>query len=198
MIFNLFFQFVLGYLLADIIMGVYHWIKDTYFSPFTPIIGKLFVWASRLHHLRPKYVTEFTSIDLFLNSAKWVVLWIGPLVYYFGLNIFLMSLFLMLSVNDVIHKYAHMTDKERPQWASFLQKIYIFQSHDEHHLHHTYPYITHYCPISPFINIIFEKIQLWRKMEKCIEKYLGVKAREKEYDFIENTDYPAGIKFIQS
>lgn len=198
MIFNFFFKIITGYLLADIIAGVYHWIKDTYFSPFTPIIGKRFVWGSRLHHVRPKYVTEFDDVSLLFDSAKWVALWMIPLMYYFGLNIFLISLFLVLSANDVIHKYAHMSDKERPQWASFLQKIYIFQSSNEHHLHHTYPYITNYCPISPFLNVIIEKIQLWRTMEKYIEEYLGIKAREKEYDFIEDNDYPAGIKFIQS
>lgn len=197
MIFNLFFQCILGYILADVIMGIYHWIKDTYFGPFTPIIGKLFVWGSRLHHIRPKYVTEFLDRDLFFDSAKWTALWIGPLIYYLGFNPFLISLFTIIAINDIIHKYAHMSDQKRPYWASFLQKIYIFQSRDEHHLHHTYPYTTHYCPITPFVNVIFEKIQLWRKIEGYIEKYFGIKAREKEYDFIDNLNYPAGIKFIQ-
>ena len=196
MIFNFFLQCILGYFAADIIMGIYHWIKDTYFGPFTPIIGKLFVWGSRLHHVRPKYVTEFSNKDLFLDSSKWVALWIIPLACLIGLNFFLISLFIILSSNDVIHKYAHMSDQERPNWINFLQKIYIFQSHDEHHLHHTYPYITHYCPITPFFNAIFEKIQMWRKLEEYIEKYFGVKSREKEYDFIEDNSYPAGIKFI--
>ena len=155
----------MGYILADVIMGIYHWIKDTYFGPFTPIIGKLFVWGSRLHHIRPKYVTEFLDRDLFFDSAKWTALWIGPLIYYLGFNPFLISLFTIIAINDIIHKYAHMSDQKRPYWASFLQKIYIFQSRDEHHLHHTYPYTTHYCPITPFVNVIFEKIQLWRKIE---------------------------------
>lgn len=100
-------------------------------------------------------------------------------------------------MNDVVHKYSHMLEDERPPWATFLQKIYIFQSHDEHHLHHIHPHEVNYCPITPYLNIILEKIFFWRKMEYIIEKYLGVKSRSKEYDFVEDINYPASVKFIE-
>jgi hypothetical protein len=190
-------KILIGILLADFIMGVYHWLKDTYYSPFTPIIGKTFIWSSRLHHIRPRYVTEFTDKALFISSAKWTLIWMAPLCYLTGITPLMVSLFLTIALNDVIHKYAHLSDPERPYWATFLQQIYIFQSYDEHHLHHISPHEVNYCPITPYLNIILEKTNFWKRSESFIEHYFGMKAREHEDLFVEDNDYPAGIKFIQ-
>ncbi|AQN68567.1 putative ubiquitin-conjugating enzyme E2 [Saudi moumouvirus] len=200
MIFELlltFFKVAFGYLFGDFIMGIYHWVKDTYFSPFTPIIGSTFIWGSRLHHVRPRHVLESNDLDLFWDSGKWTLIWMLPVFYIIGINPFTLSLFLTISINDIVHKYAHAYDNERPQWATFLQNINIFQSHDEHHLHHIAPHEINYCPITPFVNPILEKINFWRKLEQYIENHLGVKPRAKEYDFIEDSNYPAGIKFLE-
>lgn len=195
-IYDYLIKIIFGYLLADFIMGIYHWIKDTYFGPFTPFIGKKFIWMSRLHHIRPRYIFEFSDKDMFLDSGKWTLLWMGPLFYFIGLTPFLISLFLTISLNDIIHKYSHMLDHERPQWATFMQNMYIFQSHDEHHLHHIYPHEINYCPITPYVNSVLEKIIFWKKIENIIDHYTGIKPRGKEYDFIEDPNYPAGVKFL--
>ena len=194
---NILLNIFSGYCIADLIMGIFHWIKDTYFSPFTPIIGKRFIWGSRLHHIRPRHVIEFGSWELLTDSAKWTLLWMGPLFYLMGPSYFLFSLFTWISLNDVIHKYAHMYDTERPLWATFLQDIWVFQSHNEHHLHHITPHEINYCPISPYLNVIVERIDLWKKLEYIIEAALGVKPRSREIDFVEDLDYPANIRFIE-
>lgn len=196
LLFSYLIQIFCGYFLADFIMGIYHWIKDTYFSPFTFIIGKLFIWGSRLHHIRPRYVLDFSDLELFLDSAKWTAVWIIPLMIIFKPSVFLVSLFLTISLNDVVHKYAHMFDHERPKWITFLQKIYILQSHEEHHLHHIHPHQINYCPITPYLNLILEKINFWRRFENIIQHMFGVEPRSKEHDFIEDANYPAGIKFV--
>lgn len=190
-------KIVAGYLLADLIMGVYHWIKDTYFTPFTPIIGKSLIWGSRLHHIRPRYVIEFSDWDLFKGSAEYTLIWMAPIFWIYGLTAFNISLFLTISLNDVIHKYAHMFDYERPYWATFLQNIYLFQSHTEHHLHHIEPHEINYCPITPYMNAILERINLWRRLEYLIEKMSGIKPRAHDDEFIEDVNYPAGIRFIE-
>lgn len=189
-------EIIVGYLCADFIMGIYHWIKDTYFSPFTPIIGQLFIWNSRLHHVRPRYVTEFSDFQLFYSSAKWTLLWMMPLFYLLGTNLFMLTLFSFISLNDVIHKYAHMLDHERPKWISILQNMHILQSYDEHHLHHQLPHDKNYCPITPYMNIILEQICFWRWLEDIIELVFQIKPRDHEVDFIEEDGYPANIKFI--
>lgn len=197
LLFYYFINILNGYLAADFIMGVYHWIKDSYFGPYTPIIGKKFIWNSRLHHVRPRYVVEFSNWDLFSSSAKWTMLWMGPLFLFTGLNPFMMSLFATISLNDVIHKYSHMLDHERPMWAIFMQKIYIFQSHDEHHLHHITPHEINYCPITPFLNVILEPLNFWKRLESVVEYLTGIKARAYPDEFIEDAAYPGGIKFLR-
>jgi ubiquitin-conjugating enzyme E2 variant len=182
--------------LADFLTGIYHWIKDTYFSPFTPVIGKKMIWGSRMHHIRPRYVLEFSDWQLFMGSARWTLAWIFPLLYFTGISIFMVTLFFTISLNDVIHKYAHMQDYERPYWATFMQKIYIFQSHEEHHLHHIDPHEINYCPITPYVNHILEALDFWKKMEQLIAKCFGIKPRAVEYDFVEDIEYPAGIRFL--
>lgn len=177
-------------------MGIYHWLKDTYLGPFTPIIGAKFIWGSRLHHVRPRYVLEFSDWDLLCDSSLWTLIWMAPLLILTNFSNFMLSLFFTISINDIVHKYAHMYDNERPLWASILQKMYIFQSHDEHHAHHIEPHDINYCPISPYVNIVLEKINFWRNLELLVEKFLGVNPRAREYDFIEDPSYPAGIKFL--
>src|ERR1700678_4023750 len=97
-IFNSLIDILIGYLLGDFLMGMFHWLKDTYFSPFTPFIGKKLIWNSRLHHIKPLYVTEFSDWALFSDSAKWALLWLGPLFYFTGPSVFLISLFLTIGL----------------------------------------------------------------------------------------------------
>lgn len=189
-------KILFAYLLADFIVGIYHWIKDSYFTPFTPIIGKTFIWYSRLHHIRPKYVTEFTDWQLFSSSAIWTFLWMGPLFLLIGPTLFLTILFLMISLNDVIHKYAHLHDHERPALITWMQQIYLIQSQDEHHLHHISPHDVNYCPITPYVNVVLERLDFWRKIENLVEKFTGVKPRSRVNEFIEDSSYPGGIRFL--
>lgn len=189
-------QVLVGYLLADFIMGIFHWIKDTYFGPFTPIIGKTFIWGSRLHHARPRHVIEFTDRELFTSSALWTLSWMAPLMYMTGISIFNVVLFLTICVNDIVHKYAHMLDTERPYLATLLQQIRIIQSHDDHYEHHVCPHEINYCPITPYVNPVLEKINFWKRLENIVQQVFRVGPREKEYDFIEDPLYPGGIKFL--
>lgn len=191
-------KILFAYLFSDFLMGVYHWIKDTYFTPFTPIIGKTFIWGSRLHHVRPRHVLEINNLDLITNSLIWTLLWIIPLMLVFGINVFILVLLVMISLNDVIHKYAHMRDFERPKLATLLQNIKLIQSHDQHHLHHIEPHNINYCPMTPYVNFPLEKINFWRNCEKIIEKIFKIKPRNLEIDFVENQDFPAGIEFINN
>lgn len=189
-------EFLSAYVTADFLVGMFHWLKDTYFTPHTPIIGRSIIWPSRLHHIKPSYVTEFSDIDLAKSSGLWTLLWMGPLFYFCGFSVFNVVLFIFITVNDVIHKYAHVLESKRIPAIIFLHNAQIIQGHDEHHQHHMLPYINNYCPITPYLNIILEKIDFWRRLEDIIEKKTGYKPRATEDKFIENNDYPAGIQFI--
>lgn len=190
-------QIILAYLSADFIMGVYHWIKDTYFSPFTPVIGHKFIWFSRLHHIKPRYITEIPNHQIILDSGIWTALWIGPAVWISGFNLYWLTLYLIISLNDVIHKYAHMLDHERPLFVTRMQCLDLIQSYEEHHVHHLAPHIQNYCPITPYVNKPLEKINFWRNLENVIEKITGIPPRAYETAHVEDLKYPAHVRFIK-
>ena len=128
--------------------------------------------------------------------ASWTCIWYIPWIYFVGLNLFNFFLFVFISVNDVIHKYTHTTLAETPALITFLQKNFIIQSYGEHHIHHTEPFEKNYCTITPYINFPLEKINFWRKLEFLIEKVTGIKPRSHIDSYIENSAYPAAIKFV--
>jgi len=190
------FSIIGGYLFSDIILGIYHHIKDTYFSPFTPVIGKLMIWGSRLHHINPEYVTKIPNVKLIWESSTWTFLWMGFLFYFFGPNPFLITVFIFLSLNDVIHKYAHMDIENRPKIITMLQNSSLLQSAAEHASHHTKPHDKDYCPNTPWINPILEKIWFWELFEKLVFIITKISPRSYRNIYVEDEKYPGGIRFI--
>ena len=170
-------KIITAYLSGDFLVGIFHWIKDTYFSPQTPFIGQKLILPSRLHHIKPRQVTEQSNLSLFINSSTWT-LWMLPFLVTSAFDTFYVALFLTIGLNDVIHKYAHMLDNERPYIINLLQKLYIIQAYDEHHLHHISPHEVNYCPITPYVNVLLEKINFWKFLEKIIELVTGYKPRD--------------------
>jgi hypothetical protein len=171
-------QIIIGYLLADFIMGIYHWIKDTYFSPTTAIIGAALIKGSRLHHTEPRQIIHARDGKLFFDSAWSTAIWMGPLIIMHGMTPLLSSLYLTICINDIAHKYAHMTDKERPIIPTMLQKFRVLQSYEEHHQHHISPHEINYCPITPYLNGVLEKINFWRSLELVIDVIFKIKPRQ--------------------
>lgn len=195
--FDIISKIILAYFFADFLMGIFHWIKDTYFCPHTPLIGWKFIWGSRLHHIRPRHVIESTDSELFWDAAKWTLLWMGPLFYFVGPSLFWVTVYLTICINDIIHKYSHMTNSERPLWITMLQKAYIIQSQEIHHCHHEDDvHETNYCPISAFVNPVVDYIGFWRFLEDIIYKLTGVEPRSSECDYVADENYPAGIRFV--
>lgn len=185
----------LAYIYADFVMGVYHWIKDTYFTPTLPFFGPIFIWGSRLHHWRPRLVTDNTDMELFINSLVWTMVWGYPYFLIFP-NILSVFFLFFIAINDINHKYAHLLEKERPYIITFLQKSKIMQSYAEHHEHHSGDHDNNYCPVTPFVNPLLEWINFWRNLENAIEKLTGVKPRAFDEKFIDDAEYPGGVKFV--
>lgn len=170
-------QIILGYLLADFLAGLYHWVKDSYFTPNTPWIGKLYIWNSRLHHIKPRHILRNSDWKIAGESGLWTLLWMWPFFLWCGPTSFLCSLFFWLAISDVVHKYSHMSEHECPYIPYILQEICIFQSQEQHHQHHINPHEVNYCPVTPFVNWPLELIGFWRKLEWIVLHTTGVRAR---------------------
>lgn len=192
-------QIILGYLIADFLIGGFHWLKDTYFNPLTPIIGKRLIWGSRLHHIKPRHVLTFSNYELIKDSALWTALWMVPIMFFItGWHPSMISMYIFISLNEVIHKYAHMNPNEVHSFILWLQDLRIIQSADEHHLHHTDTNEAYYCPISPYMNTILESVQFWRRLEDFIAYATGIQPRVMNYHAIDNPNYPAEIEFVMN
>ena len=101
----------LSYITSDLIMGTFHWIKDTYFNPKTPIIGKVLIEPSRMHHIKPSQILKFSNYELLKSSMIWTSFWYIPYVIINGISIYNIGIFTFICGNDVIHKYSHMNDE---------------------------------------------------------------------------------------
>src|SRR6185369_7879676 len=47
-----------GFIAADFISGLVHWLFDTWGSPGTPVVGKTFIVPFRVHHTDPVDITR--------------------------------------------------------------------------------------------------------------------------------------------
>ena len=66
---SILFGILLGYLVADLLSGIAHWVGDRFFDPTTPVIGPSFIAPFREHHVTPQAMVEHGPIELVGNSA---------------------------------------------------------------------------------------------------------------------------------
>jgi hypothetical protein len=163
---------VLGYLVADFASGLVHFTFDRFFTTKTPILGGAFVTAFRQHHSDPIDITRHGFIATNGNnslattplliglvcvpveqSSMWVVLVTSTLLWSaiatFGTNQF--------------HKWAHQADVS--PLVAWLQRRHLILPQDHHQLHHTFPYDSHYCITTGWLNGLLVAIGFWSKLE---------------------------------
>ncbi len=160
----------LGWMLSDMGTGTLHWLGDRFFHPTTPVLGVLFVFPFREHHIDPKKMTRHDFFELCGTSG--ILLGIifmlsylvrgsqGDLVsfslFFFGLFAFLTNLF---------HKWAH-EDNLSPV-IQFLQKTGLILDPVHHSVHHK-SYDTYYCVTHGHMNRFLHNIKFFPTMEKIL------------------------------
>lgn len=172
----------IGYLAADFVSGLVHWLADRYFSPDTPVIGSTFIVPFREHHADPKDITRVDFIQTNGHNSLVTIPVLGtfhllPLEsgawWAVGLFSAVLSLSTWIFLTNQFHKWAHVD--EAPQWVKPLQKIRLCLGVEVHNLHHTYPNDTNYCITSGVLNPLLEKLNFWRRMEWVMLKVFKLK-----------------------
>ena len=148
-------------LFADFITGTVHFLLDQYGSPETPIIGKYVIDRNARHHQDPRLIIQNSYFKL-----TWTSWLLGGIIlatcYYFDVLSWEISFSMIYGANaNIIHKWAHQTQKENGAFVNFLQKIKFVQSRKHHGWHHKAPFDVNYCILTDWLNPILDKIRFW-------------------------------------
>jgi hypothetical protein len=168
---------VLGYLTADFVSGLVHFLGDTFGDPKTPFLGPHFIFPFREHHVDQMAITRHGFLQVNGNNCLISLSALVPTYYYvpfttslfywlLGLFVALFVLFIFLT--NQIHKWAHATT--RPTFVTILQKYNVILSPARHELHHTAPFASYFCITNGWINPLIEKTGIFRHFVRLVRR----------------------------
>lgn len=173
---------LVGYLVADLASGLVHWGFDRFGTVETPLLGQNFVKPFRHHHVDPKDITRHDFIETNGNNCLATVIPLAlfcllPLDFEHAGVLFFVSMITFAAVftfaTNQFHKWSHEDDP--PAVVTWLQDKHLILPRDHHQIHHTFPYESHYCITTGWMNGILNKIHFWSTMERFAEKVLKAK-----------------------
>lgn len=189
------YQVIIGFLLADIITGSFHWFEDTYldYCVDLPFIGDI-AKDNELHHYFPRSMLAYSYYDNVTVSLPAIIIML-IIIYLVDKSLFVKYPYLIATfslvacVANIIHKFSHMRDCEKSWGLNLLQKSGILASGEHHKLHHKLS-TEKYCVITEFNNFYLDRLYFWRGLESIIYALTGIKPNRKmgydEYREIHN------------
>ncbi|MEZ4332778.1 MAG: fatty acid desaturase CarF family protein [Myxococcota bacterium] len=156
-----------GYLLADFIAGLVHWLADRHFDPETPVIGPLLIAPFRAHHDDPLSITRHHLFEVLGNNAL-ITLPVTAALLFFppvdsALDAFAAALALVGTLASVatnlFHAWAHA---QRPPWiARWLQRRRLVLTPRQHARHHRGLHDQAYCVTSGWLNPLLDRMRFF-------------------------------------
>jgi hypothetical protein len=169
--FSLLGQATVGWLLADLLGGLFHWWEDRVAYPRWAWLDT-YVWApNRRHHAEPM---AFTHTDLWSRNLVPALLAIavaGLWVILRGPSVVLLFATLGGILQNEVHCWAH---QRQTGIIGVLQRIGILQSTAEHARHHKPPETVNYCVLTNWCNPVLEHLKVWQRLERFL--HLGLTA----------------------
>ena len=166
MIFSLLGQAFVGWLLADFLSGLVHWMEDRVLRMDTPILGPAVVIPNRVHHTDPLKFTNSSFIRR--NEWLWMAVALISIPLWFVVPVALWAAMTLggLIVNEV-HRLAHRPALGGPIVRT-LQEIGLFQSPRHHAGHHRLPTDTRYCILTNWLNPLLDRFGVWNGLERFL------------------------------
>lgn len=167
-------EFLLALLAVDFFSGFLHWLEDSYGSVDTPVIGKYVTAPNRLHHEQPrKFVkSPFWRRNRFVCLLSSVILAITLTTGLF--NNFWLYFFILSTMTDEVHCWAHRSRLENGPLINFMQKFGLVRSPKHHEKHHSNQKNTHYCVMTNFLNPFLERIRFFPILEGLLYKLFRI------------------------
>jgi hypothetical protein len=178
-----------GFILADFVGGLVHWMGDTWGSTEMPILGKALIRPFREHHVDEKAITRHDYVET--NGANCMVAvpvaamillvpldvegWTAPALFVVAS---LGSMIFWVMMTNQIHKWSHLDEDQAPALLKVLQKLHLVLPPGHHQIHHTAPFDTYYCITTGWLNWPLAKIGFYRHMERLITALFGLIPRK--------------------
>ena len=164
----------LGCMLGDLAVAMFHWFEDNYLPVKRyrfPMLEGLAL-HNEIHHARPRDILRYSVwINMRDPSIAGAIL-ASSIVLATGRWVTATSLLVTLALTQPIHRFQHMTARERPAIAKVLFKTGLFVSPDAHHVHHTSPVCNFGIVFAP-MNRFYEATSIWRHLEACVLPWWG-------------------------
>jgi hypothetical protein len=156
-------ELLCGWLIADLIGGLFHWWEDRVGRETTPFFGPAVVVWNRIHHRNPSASLQggfwYRNRDPIIAAIVVAVAW----YFAFGLSLVWFSVTLGLAVSTQVHYFAHHPTDNRV--IRVLQDIGIFQHPKHHSRHHSRKQDTRYCVLTNYINPVLDQLKIWHLIE---------------------------------
>lgn len=172
-----------GFIAADLVSGIVHWIGDTWGTPDSPILGPSLIRPFREHHEDPQAIVRHDFVETNGNNSIGAVILIVaglavPLDRQVGdlVASTLLSLAAWLFATNQIHKWAHAA--ERPHVVTWLQDRGWILSPSHHALHHAAPFDRYYCITTGWLNPWLVRLGFFATLERWIGAASGAVPRK--------------------
>jgi ubiquitin-conjugating enzyme E2 variant len=165
-LFSIIGQLLIGWLIADLVGGVLHWLEDRIAREAIPWLGRVIVAPNRRHHREPMAFLAGTVLDR--NLSTWGVTAICTLLWLlmFGPSIVLLAAAIGAALSSTVHTLAHGGAKTR--WINVLQQVGLIQSPAHHAGHHRPPSDRRYCVLTNWLNPVLDALGLWARLEASL------------------------------
>lgn len=181
---------LVGYILADLGSGVYHWAIDNYGDASTPVFGSQ-IEAFQGHHKYPWAITRRQFANNLHALARVITFTVLPLDLAFNdpvLHGFVAVCSGCILFSQQFHAWAHGTKSRLPQPVVALQDAGVLVSRSQHAAHHRPPYNNNYCIVSGVWNGVLDEYRVFEMLEMFVFFKLRVRPRswsEPDYQWIQ-------------
>lgn len=158
-------EVVLGWLLADLLSGLFHWAQDRAISERAPFLGRFLVYYSRLHHREP--LAFVSGSFAWRNGSTFAFAGVVglALVFSFGWSVTVGATIVGGALSTQVHYWAHRPGLA-PRIVRVLQETGALQSPKHHAGHHRPPQLTRYCILTDWLNPILDALGVWARLER--------------------------------
>jgi len=152
-----------GWAASDLLSGLLHYSLDTWGSVKTPVIGSAFIRPFREHHVEPGAMACHDFVETNGSScfaALPLLAAAGSIPLDSMLPVLLQSVLLFIALGALAtnqcHKWAHMDEAATPRLVRLAQRWRLVLPREQHRLHHTPPFDTHFCISCGLLNPVLD------------------------------------------